>query len=110
MALYDPFGVDVPLNFDITHSLTTHISVNGNDVFMFVDTVAFIGIPPPNLTSATSLRTFQLGWEVVGVALAASVCEFLTLARLLIEEPAGYESLTGSGVCGQQAQVWGERV
>ncbi len=23
LALYDPFGVDVPLNFDITHSLTT---------------------------------------------------------------------------------------
>ncbi len=22
LALYDPFGVDVPLNFDITHSLT----------------------------------------------------------------------------------------
>ena len=23
LALYDPFGVDVPLNFDITHSLTS---------------------------------------------------------------------------------------
>ena len=22
LALYDPFGVDVPLNFDITHSLS----------------------------------------------------------------------------------------
>ncbi len=27
LALYDPFGVDVPLNFDITHSLTHNIPV-----------------------------------------------------------------------------------
>ncbi len=25
LALYDPFGVDVPLNLNITHSLTQHV-------------------------------------------------------------------------------------
>ncbi len=33
-ALYDPFGVDVPLNFDITHSLTSSLGGMLNAVYV----------------------------------------------------------------------------
>ncbi len=36
LALYDPFGVDVPLNFDITHPLTVHHDI-GSLLCMYIE-------------------------------------------------------------------------
>ncbi len=40
LALYDPFGVDVPLNFDMTHSLTASHKASDRNCPMYLK-------PPP---------------------------------------------------------------
>ncbi len=44
MALYDPFGVDVPLNFDITHSLIIHVTL-ASDIIAVHKSVQSVVMP-----------------------------------------------------------------
>ncbi len=52
LALYDPFGVDVPLNLDITHSLTHSGMANTEDILQ-TDASMLVRMCKGNLIHAT---------------------------------------------------------
>ncbi len=60
MALYDPFGVDVPLNFDITHSLDA-ASRSSGDWGLIPDRVT----PKDVKNGRFVLLSLAPGWESV---------------------------------------------
>ncbi len=70
LALYDPFGVDVPLNFSITHTLLYQAAAClCPGVFHFQDTsVCSVGYQSAlrsksAATAARSMREGGVGWE-----------------------------------------------